>query len=168
MKRTAGLLTVIFAFLFCFVSVSHAMDAYDSVNWIDASGTIVYAGKGRETTASVFAMYSEVVNKDTYKQPAHFLCKHNNIEIQIPIAEIRSIKVSEGYKAFGRNPYPNKLQSLTLTMKNGKVFDVAVDKNMSFGLSNFESIEFKYFSPISDKFEFGSVLGESLREIRFD
>lgn len=168
MKRAAGLLTTVVALFFCFASLTYASDAYEYVNWVDASGTFLHAANERETTVSTFVKFREVVTEGMVKQLGHFLCRHNDIQLQVPIAEIRSIKVAEKPKAFARNPYPSRVQALVLTMKNGKSFNVTVEKDMGFSLANYEYIEFKYFSPISNRFEYGGVLGDKLREIRFD
>ncbi len=140
---------------------------YKDLLWIDFRGYTVHVLADGSTTLTSFLRYREVRFEDSTRKPGHFLCTHENIRKEIPVRDIKSIKLRMGAEEFATSPRNDRLQQLVLTTRDGRSFDVTVDKNMGFSLANDSAIQFKYYDPIQQLFSFGSISGDSLREIYF-
>jgi hypothetical protein len=140
---------------------------YKDLLWIDQRGYTIHVLADGSTTLTSFLRYRQIRFEDDTRLPGHFLCTHENIRKEIPVRDIKSIKLRLSVEQFGASPRNDRLQQLVLTTRDGQSFDVTVDKSMGFSLANDSAIQFKYYDPIQQRFTFGSISGDSLREIHF-
>lgn len=144
------------------------MGGYRDLLWIDAKGYAVHVIADGTTTLTSFLRYREVRYEKNTRKPGHFVCVQDGIRKQIPVREIRSIKLELSAENFAGSPRTDRLQRLVLTMKNGESFKAWVERTMGHGLSNDDYVEFKYWDPVSQEFTFGGFNGDTLRELRFE
>lgn len=144
------------------------MGGYKDLLWIDAKGYAVHVIADGNTTLTSFLRYREVRNEPSARKPGHFVCTQDGIEKQVPVREIRSIKLALSAEEYGKSPRSDRLTRLILTMKNGESFKVWVKENMAHGLCNDDNLVIKYWDPVSQRFQFGAFNGFTLREIRFE
>jgi len=168
MRKGTSRALLLSACLLLLAATAFAMGGYKDLLWIDAKGHAIHVIADGTTTLTSFLRYREVRLENSNRKPGHFVCTQDGIEKQIPVREIRSIKLALSAEQFSGSPRSDRLSRLILTMKDGESFEVLVKDNMAFGLCNDESIEFKYWDPVTEQFLFGGFNGSSLREIRFN
>jgi len=168
MKRIVLSFSLLLAVCFAGATAAFGYDAYEALLWIDANGTFLHATSDRDTALNSFIQYREVVKAGSKKKPGYFMCTHEGIPMQAPIKDIRSIKLWHKSGEIARKALPDKYNKLVLTMKDGREYKVEVERSMGYALANHDYIEFKYFNTITNKYEYGGIMGNKLREIRFE
>ncbi len=145
-----------------------AMGGYKDLLWIDIHGTVLHRLEDGTFTLNSFARYREVRYEDSTRKPGHFVCFHEGIAKEIPVRDIKSIKLRLSAEQYAKSPRADRLKLLVLTMKDGQSINVEVQENMGYSLANDTAIQFKYYDPIQKKFTFGSLYSADLRELRFE
>ncbi len=142
-------------------------NAYDQLLWVDAKGYIVYATPDGETSLKSFIRYRLVKSKGSDLKPGYFKCQYENVETQIPVDEIRSLKLKYTFKELATLRPDDRYNRVILTRRDGQQFEVWVERDMGYSLADFQYLELKYFNGVSNSYEFGGVTGDALREIHF-
>ena len=149
-------------------SLAYGLGGYKDLLWIDARGYIIHVTADGSTTLTSFLRYREVRYEKNTRKPGHFVCVQDGIEKQIPVRDIRCIKLALDMEDLEESPYADRLQRIILTMKNGESFHARVASTIGRALSNDEYLMLKYWDPVTQQFTFGGFNGNTIREIRFE
>ncbi len=144
-----------------------ALGGYKELLWIDAMGYTIHTAADGNPTLTTFLRYREVRFEKNTRKPGHFLCNQDGIDKEIPVRDISGIRLKLPLEQLQKTAREDRLRNVVLTMKDGSVYDVTVERNLGFALANDDFIEFKYWDPVTGAWAFGGVAGDTLREVRF-
>lgn len=126
-----------------------------TVSWYNAKGYVYYyTSQGVETKK----MFLQVRDVNQFLSPhieQHFRCYFEDVEIQVPVTEIRSLVRDEGGN------------TVIVTRLDGYSYRAVLPKDMGDSLTGFSWPGFLLFNEITGSFEEGYLDGKEITRIEF-
>ncbi|THB67794.1 MAG: hypothetical protein D6E12_07900 [Desulfovibrio sp.] len=148
--------------LFCLIAAAGLVLAAATVwaattHWYNAKGYVYYITTDNDmVTKKMFLQIRDVNEFQSAHQDEHFRCFFEDVEIHVPIREIRSIVVN----ADGET-------AIITRRADGYSYTVLLPKNMGDSLTGLTWAMFLLYNEVNSEFEEGAVDGRLMTKIEF-
>ncbi len=145
-----------------------ASGGYDQLYWIDEKGYMLHDTKDQGVVITSFVQYRQYSQEGDKIKPGYFQCIRDGMDFQIPVKDIKQIRLKVSLDSFKVMLGDDKYKQLIVIFKDGRSYDVSVTDNMGQSLANHAYVELKYYNPVTKKYDFGGFPGDTIREINFE